>query len=99
MNSRQVLSVVAGLGVFLVGAYLVQRTLFVGDVTSRPGELLLGLGLAALGVGGALLGVYLARERRHRPPRREPRLRDARPLTRRAAAHGSDAPAVTRPLS
>jgi len=89
MNPRQVLSVLAGMGVFLFGAYLVLRALAVADVSARPGELLLGLGVAVLGVGGALLGAYLTRERRHRPPRREPGPRDARPMTRRAPAQRS----------
>ena len=89
MNSRQVLSVLAGIVVFLVGAYLVLDALSVGAVDARPGELLLGVGVAVLGIGVALLGAYLARERRHRPPRREARLRDARPAGRRATAHRS----------
>jgi hypothetical protein len=87
MNSRQVLSVLAGMVVFLLGAYLVLGALSLG--AASLGELLLGAGVAVLGLAMALLGAYLTRDRRNRAPRREPRVKDARPAGRRATAQRS----------
>lgn len=77
VNRRQIVSVLLGVGVFLVGVYLGLRPVpsardggaampFVdplGALSAQPGAVVLAVGVTALGVALALLGAYVGRDR------------------------------------